>query len=276
MIPEHYAIEILKDLGINTLPVNPYKIAKEFDIEVTEADTDNIEGCLLRIGQNTGIIINKNIENTGRKNFTIAHELGHYTIPSHRGVYICNTEHLNLFGKNTAIENEANKFASELLLPEFLLNPLVDKYKPDFEDISDLATDCDTSLTATTTKYVSLTSECCALIVSSNKRIKWARRSSSFNFFIENDHPVANGTLTASCFSNGISQAATWQKTPANLWVDSKGIDRNTELIESCLPIPKYAIVLTMLWFDEFDIDKYEDDREYRYEEDNWKWRDPD
>ena len=172
MDPEHYAIEIIADLGINALPIEPLCIAREFDIEVVEEDADNIEGCLLRNGTNTRIIINKNIENQGRKNFTLAHEVGHYSIPTHRGNYQCLTKHLNPFTKNPIHETEANRFASELLLPESLLKPLIHQFKPDFEDLSDLAAVCNTSLTATTIKYVSLTYECCALIASSNNRIK--------------------------------------------------------------------------------------------------------
>jgi Zn-dependent peptidase ImmA (M78 family) len=276
--PEHYAIGILKNLGIHTLPVDPFRIAKEFDIEIIEVDADEIDGCLLRYGQNTRILINKNIGSIGRKNFTVSHEIGHFILPEHRGVnYRCSARYLNPIGANPKIEVEANRFASELLLPESLLKPLIHQFKPDFDDINDLAVFCNASLTAATIKYVSLTSERCALVVSSNNLIKWNKRSTSFNCYIQNGAPIAKGSLTASYMHTGVPQIIASQKTPARFWVEGKGIGGNTELIECCIPIPKYGDVLTILWFVDLYINEEdtEEEEEYRYEESTWKWRDP-
>ena len=63
------------------------------------------------------IMVNSEIDNDGRKNFTIAHELGHYflghTLNNHLDTEI-NEEGLS----KEPIENEADYFATCLLMPE--------------------------------------------------------------------------------------------------------------------------------------------------------------
>lgn len=67
------------------------------------------------------IIINKNIDNIGRKHFTIAHELGHYFLQHqlHQNSIFCNNKDILEQGhQSNPIEREANYFASCLLMPE--------------------------------------------------------------------------------------------------------------------------------------------------------------
>lgn len=282
MRPEDYASEILTDLGIVSFPINPLFITKEFDIEVLEADADSYDGFLLRNDSKTKIYLNKNILSTGRKNFTLAHEIGHYCIPTHRGNYQCITRYLNPFKKNPLVEIEANKFASELLLPERLLKPILHTYKPDFESIGELSEDCGTSLTATAIKFALLTDDCCALIATANNKIKWFQKSPSFpdEYYIKKDEAISYGTLTAAYSLDGVLKESDTQKVHASYWFNGRGIDNATTLIESCVPMIYYGVVLTMLWFPEppFDVQgPSEDDAEYRYEADKnaWRWRDP-
>lgn len=67
------------------------------------------------------IMVNKNIGNEGRRNFTIAHELGHYFL-KHRlkinAFYCFDNEILEDNTLQDNIENEANYFATCLLMPE--------------------------------------------------------------------------------------------------------------------------------------------------------------
>lgn len=68
------------------------------------------------------IMINKNIDNLGRKNFTIAHELGHYFLCHnlHNNLGFCTNSDINQedHHQKDPIEREANYFASCLLMPE--------------------------------------------------------------------------------------------------------------------------------------------------------------
>jgi Zn-dependent peptidase ImmA (M78 family) len=66
-----------------------------------------------------------------RQRFTLAHELGHYFIPWHAGLIIChidpNYRLRNYIYKE--MEGEANRFASELLIPEKWIARIIDKNK---------------------------------------------------------------------------------------------------------------------------------------------------
>lgn len=279
--PEHYAIQLHNDLGITQFPINPFDIASSLGVEVDEiAAGKDLDGILYFIKNKPYINLNQNITNQNRKMFTLAHELGHFSIPSHRrSKFECNTDFLNPFNKNPLIEVEANQFASELLLPERLLKPMLHTYKPDFKSIGELSEDCGTSITATAIKFAKLTEDCCALLASSGNKIKWFQKSSSFPYWIEHGGSISSGTLTASYSLKGVSQEAETQEVHATYWFSEKGIDSNTTLFESCVPMPDYDVVLTMLWFPEppLDTSGYSDaEEESRYEESPWRWRDRD
>ena len=65
------------------------------------------------------IIINKNIDNVGRKNFTLAHELGHFALQHYlqTASFFC-AEIKEEGDANSEQEKEANYFASCFLLPK--------------------------------------------------------------------------------------------------------------------------------------------------------------
>lgn len=67
------------------------------------------------------IMTNAAISNDGRRNFTIAHELGHYALEHHlhSGILICSNDGIMEEGSAAlVIEREANYFATCLLMPE--------------------------------------------------------------------------------------------------------------------------------------------------------------
>lgn len=71
-------------------------------------------------GQNY-IMTNAAINNEGRRNFTIAHELGHYALEHHlhSGSLFCSNDGIMEEGSAAlVIEREANHFATCLLMPE--------------------------------------------------------------------------------------------------------------------------------------------------------------
>lgn len=70
------------------------------------------------------IIIKDNISNVGRRNFTIAHELGHYFLCHELKNGQCfDADILEDGTAVNAIEREANYFASCLLMPESKIKP---------------------------------------------------------------------------------------------------------------------------------------------------------
>jgi Zn-dependent peptidase ImmA (M78 family) len=89
---------------------------KNIKFREIQADSTAFVGALTK-GNNgqTYIMVNNSIENNGRKNFTIAHELGHYFL-SHslkQGTFICQNNQIVEEGVyKDPIEQEANYFAT--------------------------------------------------------------------------------------------------------------------------------------------------------------------
>jgi len=123
---ENKADEILKNLGIETVPVDLGKVAKHYGIFVTETPgKDALSGLLLKSEHKAIIGINSSHGIT-RKRFTIAHELGHYFLHE-QDTFVDENENLEAirFRHNdfpqTQEEKEANCFAAALLMPANLI-----------------------------------------------------------------------------------------------------------------------------------------------------------
>ena len=74
--------------------------------------SNEISGMCIKRKNDTIIIINSQMS-VGRQNFSIAHELYHYYFDETENTFICNSD-INI---NLETEQEANQFASYLLIP---------------------------------------------------------------------------------------------------------------------------------------------------------------
>ena len=99
------------------------KIISAEQIKLREIDGNgNFLGAFLKktITSTPYIIVNKNIDNIGRKNFTLAHELGHFALQHylHTASFFCAENDIKEEGDvNSEQEKEANYFSSCFLLP---------------------------------------------------------------------------------------------------------------------------------------------------------------
>lgn len=79
-------------------------------------------GMLLVVDGQSLISVKSSIREYPKKRFTVAHEMGHFSIPEHitkeRYFFQCTDKDLNNFDKKGGKEAEANEFAAELLMPE--------------------------------------------------------------------------------------------------------------------------------------------------------------
>lgn len=136
---EHYknarnkSWEVLIACGINSLPVDLWKIAKYFDLHIHPYSKTNLIGLLKEdVSQGDGFIvyldgkkeifINDKIHNRNRRRFTVAHELGH-GILNHdiSQVHYRNSE---IDSQTDMQELEANVFARDVLMPATVLAAL--------------------------------------------------------------------------------------------------------------------------------------------------------
>lgn len=124
-----------------------------------------------------GIIYNETIRSPGRRNFTLAHELGHYLL--HRQT---NPNGLECSNRNMAdwdegrnkIEGEANTFASYLLMPLDDFRAQIKDRPIDIDVMTDLADRYAVSLTAAILKWMTITKKRAMIVVGKDGFIDWA------------------------------------------------------------------------------------------------------
>src|SRR5690348_5615373 len=100
-------------------PVDPLQIARELGVEIFDEDLgQGIEGAMLSSHGKSAIVINCRVRDPGRRVFTGAHELGHYSLHRDRKELRCSFEDLiDMAPHPFNIEQEANEFAMTLLMP---------------------------------------------------------------------------------------------------------------------------------------------------------------
>lgn len=259
-----FATKLLIETGAMTAPVDLNKLTQAKGIIVKEDDCDGYSGMLVVVNDNALISVKKSTRESGRKRYTIAHELGHYILPDHitkeNKVFRCSDEQLNAFGKNKTKEVEANIFASELLMPEQLFKPRVVDQDITKKLIRELTEDFQTSLTATCIKLVNCRAEY-ALVCSEDSRIKWFCRGEEFPYFLNTNpgSPLHQDSFAYHFFETSKTHE-NFYEVPIEAWVDDRRAKSSAVLMETVIGIPSYNAALSFLYVDEsFNADTEED-----------------
>lgn len=172
-----HAEQVIKGLGITTLPVCPISIANELNISVEPlpSNSQGVSGMLLRHGNEFGILYSTFINNEGFQRFCIAHELGHYCLPGHPEGVLLDGVHASQAGfiSKNQYELEADYFATSLLMPSKLFNAALNNSGQGLNAIELLAQLCVTSLTSTAIRYAQNSPDAVAIIVSTENIIDY-------------------------------------------------------------------------------------------------------
>jgi Zn-dependent peptidase ImmA (M78 family) len=152
-------------------------------VEIRVLDSEAFEGALLTDDTKSSGVILHRPRQEGRQRFTIAHELGHYLIISHRGSKHCTAKNLaerDYKDPARRIEAEANRFAAGLLMPKPWLDRDEANQELDLVRVRLLADRYGVSLEAAANRYVELSDHACAMVFWRDGRIRYTRRSMRF------------------------------------------------------------------------------------------------
>lgn len=184
--PVRIAREIHRQMGFPDGAVDLGYLADCLDIhEIKYERLNNIEGALVTTPSRYAgsILVNKR-SGKARRRFTIGHELGHYLNPAHQETsaqgFWCSKNDINsLRGQAkrqlTGFEKqevEANRFASELLMPSRQIKRSLEAFAC-LEEVVKLARIYGVSKEAMARKYVELRSEPIAIIFSKDGRLRY-------------------------------------------------------------------------------------------------------
>jgi hypothetical protein len=207
-----------------------------------------LDGCAARLvaaGDRAVISVDAD-DNLGRKRFSLGHELAHWVQDSLRTSFECASTDIGPQNAEArSIEADANSFASQLILPDYLVWPWVADRKPSLDLANALGDNFQASLTASALKLLQRSTVPTALVCHDQRRLKWSRRSQGFStdFYILNElHQDTIAFEMAFGTFKGLSRA---KRESASRWISGPGSYR-MEVWSQSIKLPEGA-VLTML-----------------------------
>jgi Zn-dependent peptidase ImmA (M78 family) len=265
------AEQIVKGMGVTTLPVDPRAIAekREIVVQAKPVEDKGCSGMLVRLGNDFAIAYATHLQNEGFENFSVAHELGHYFMSGHVEAVIQgeNGIHVSRAGFNSSnkYEVEADRFAAGLLMPRHLFFPAIEKAGQGLVAIEGLATLCRTSLHATAIRYTQCTRDPVAIIVSRGGIIDHCFMSEALKQlngidWIKKREGVPRNTATFAFnqIPTNVELGIRVEET-SNLqhWFGGK---RRIEISEDVVGLGRYAKTLTVLY--DIDLPEPEDEED--------------
>jgi len=268
--PQRWAFDlthVLNALCTDTerFPIDIPSIAKNYsqqlfpDDPITMVKGDSLgefEGGLYRAPASKkgwGIIFNSDITSVGRINFTLAHEFGHYLL--HRlsypnGIQCSTQDVIEWDSKYRKIENQANDFASTLLMPlDDFRKYISNNNKPSLDDLGSCADRYKVSLIASVLRWLSYTSRRACLVVSRDGFVLWARSSkralrTKIYFKTSNRPPIPIPPLSLAALRMRIDGSRASELHEKNVWFPEA-------CEEHVLFADQYDFTMSLLHFDD-------------------------
>jgi Zn-dependent peptidase ImmA (M78 family) len=263
------AERLIRELGINSLPIDPTTIAESLGILVRpKTTTGGISGMLIRVGNEFGIAYATHIDSEGFKRFCIAHEIGHYRLSGHIDAVLAHGDiHESHAGFVTGdpYEREADMFAASLLMPDALFTREMRSIGDGLQAVETLAGRCVTSLPAAANRYVQKAGVPVAMVVSTGPRIDYCFMSGLLQDFDALEWPRKGQQLPAG------TETDRFNADPGNIRT-AKRADAESELrdwfggkrsipgTEEIIGLGRYGRTLTILSTEIFADDEDEDE----------------
>lgn len=213
---------------------------------VVHRQLDGCEARLVASAEQAVISVNTAGGYEGRRRFSLAHELAHWICDRKTGSFQCAKE---VIGPQNAeamsVEAHANSYASQLILPDYLVVPWAHGKRTNLDVAKTLANDFNASLTAAAIKLAKRATTPACIVCHSQSRLLWHQRNGAFpsEFFVLGElHQETDAFGIAFGAASGLSRP---REEPADRWLSGGGAYRLT--IESqSIKLPD-STVLTML-----------------------------
>lgn len=271
--PADIAAQVLADKGLGTkLPIDLAAVVAGEAVDVTYYSSDRrLDGRIELVDGRAAIFVNTRGRGAShpRARFTGAHEVGHFV--QHGRLLRKRPFHdsrIDLESKD-ATEQQANDFASELLLPSKILDYRFERTRlVDMDFIANLAEEANTSLQATAIRVVRRASgdPICALLVKDDGRVKWVVpsddwREAKLPWSSLKGKPVPEGSVAARKPTGDYREECVTLST----WVPAQR-DREGAIYESARITPFGRLVF--LGFGDDDASGDDDERDADSRED--------
>lgn len=226
-------------------------LAMAMNIFVVDARLDSAAARLVRKGDHGLIRVSDGLRISGQRRFAIAHEIGHFVM--HKKVsqlLACTDSDMRASYRSSAYEIEASIFAGALLMPRELFQVRMAGTVPTTRVIKRLASEFDTSLTATALRYVETSKDYCAFVVSENNKIRWWRASDSFgnhNLWLDSKNALPRHSAAAAYFRDGEAEEEPIEVDLKDWFGQMEDVDSEF-VIEQAIPLPEFNQVISLIW----------------------------
>lgn len=287
--PDRLAIEIFKHEPDLPIPVPIEQLCRKLDIvDICALQTAGYEGGLITDrDKSAGTILYNAQSPQKRRRFTIAHELGHFLMPSHvptaEGRFLCSQDDMFQLRardqeQRARMEVEANRFASCILLPARNFRTDVAKSKdPDLQQVAELSRRYDVSKEAVSRAYVEFRDEPTAILIAKDSVIQRTYLTKDkFPFLsVSVGNPVPKRSLLLRR-RHDAAIASDLDETDAGVWIDVAWGTKAPTLYEQVYPQHGgYAIILLTIERTNEDEEDRDGERtsKQRYQERIGRWR---
>lgn len=273
--PEALIGVILKHHPAWCPPVPIVDFARTVNIaDIKEHESDAFEGALMTDQNKTkGVILHRAGRMEGRKRFTIAHEIGHFLLPSHTGNRKCTLADMSERRVDTLYrrqEAEANRFSAGILMPAPWFKRDMDRLgDADVTHVQTLAGSYKTSLEATANRYIGLTPDSCAFVFSKDGVVRYVRKTEDFpRLAVKSKEPLPSDCSSRRAPAEPLRVATGWDEVDSELWLhEPKGKARLRSILEQSVR-QKGGHQVTLLFMSAEQVSEDEEDEELS---DSWQ-----
>ena len=252
------AERLLQSFGI-TEPheIDLEAIAWEIGIEISEERLDGCEAQIIGNGDKAHVIIDSRASKE-RTRFSIDHEMVHWE--HHRGkAFICRSDDIGNNDKEwkpNDPERVADDYAADLLMPQYIFEPLAGKAKNvNFDVVMDLKDKFETSITAAALRFIQFSPVPSMLVCHDVYGRKWFRHGKGVpNTLFPKAELDAEGYAMDVLYKK-LNQVRP-NKIGADAWFDKYGADRY-EIHEHTVHTYGGRILTLLSWEDEEMLEKY-------------------
>ncbi|RDC58927.1 hypothetical protein HME9302_00103 [Alteripontixanthobacter maritimus] len=231
-------------------------------ISIEDINADGFEAALIMDElKASGAILLASGRSQQRRRFSIAHELGHFLIPTHRPKpdrpFSCSLEDLHRVSakdrdRRRRIEAEANRFAAHLLMPPKLIRARMGQEEACLETIVSMARDLNVSKEAMARAWVDASREPVAVVIAKGGLILRQYRSEDFPWLRTNkSDQLPQGSFAADYIAPPGEYSNT-EEIDADIWLGERDAARVLLLTEQVVAQQqKYVMILLLAELDE-------------------------
>lgn len=246
--------ELAPDLPQN-FPIED--ICRQLDIEsIEERSLTSFEAMLLMDENKAwGAIVLAEGRMRERQRFSIAHELGHFLIPTHKGHsgdgFSCSLADLRVgdtreHDRRQRIEAEANRFAAHLLMPPTRIRSALTLRQPDLREIVRLAGEFGVSREAMARGYIDAHRETLAVVILHHGRIDRIYRDKDFPWIEPRHGQLAPTDSIAAGHDLQPGQVTDMEECDPETWLGDNGA-RQVEVLSEQVLVQQNGWATTLL-----------------------------